>query len=387
MTLIIYPSILLFSYLLLFDQDSILDYITNSSFLRILAIVFLVVGLVGFTLGVIDVYNLNFKSQREFKPRLAIVLFVLVLQFLLLLALAHFASSQATLVKSVSSPIDRGGISNDPFQGVERVNVLVLGGDAGPGRTGLRPDSISIFSIDTNSGQVTIIGVPRNLQNAIFSDGSPLYEPFPNGYNCGSSCLISYLYTFGSENPSLYSTDAFKGRDPGVEATREAVQGVTGLDIPYSVLIDMRGFQTLVDSVGGIRVCIPVSTATRDKTKVFLKGCQYMDGSDALAYSRIRSDSDDYNRMTKQRVVQQALLEQISPLSLILGFQEISLSASSFVKSDIPESAMGDFLRLALKARKFQPQILELVPPLIDVTNPDFQEMRQLIKLSTSSLN
>jgi LCP family protein required for cell wall assembly len=258
--------------------------------------------------------------------------------------------------------------------------VLLLGGDAGDGRIGLRPDSISILSVDVESGQVTIIGIPRNLQNAIFSEGSPLYGPFPKGYDCGKSCLISYLYTYGVNNPQLYDSAEFVGRNPGVEATRDAVEGVTGLEIPYSVLIDMRGFEALVNSVGGIEVCVPVSTSTRDGSMVFIEGCQHMNGTQALAYSRIRSDSDDYNRMSKQRLVQTALIEQINPLNLALGFQTIASLSGSFVQTDIPEGEISHLLKLALRSSNLKPQTLELVPPIVNVINPDFEEIQQLVR-------
>ena len=73
--------------------------------------------------------------------------------------------------KDVAAPVDG------------RYNVLLLGGDAGADRTGLRPDSISVASIDAETGQTTIIGIPRNLYNAPFRKGSPLYGPYPDGYD------------------------------------------------------------------------------------------------------------------------------------------------------------------------------------------------------------
>ena len=156
-----------------------------------------------------------------------------------------------------------------------RVNILLLGGDAGVGRWGLRPDSISVVSINAETGDTSIIGVPRNLQNAQFITSSPLYGPFPNGYDCGQACLISYLYTYGAGHPGLYPDSA----NAGISAMQDAVQGSVGIEIPYVVLIDMSGFSSLVDSLGGVNVCIPQETLAQDMTTVFAAGCQHFNGS------------------------------------------------------------------------------------------------------------
>jgi len=371
-------------YLVLLDRDTLLNLITNSSAMNAAGVLIASLGVLSFTLGVIDMAELSRNRGKRSKWWLILIAAYSVIQLVVALLVANLAFSQVTFLRAISVPVTGpttpGTIEVDPLSGLDRVNVLLLGGDAGDGRIGLRPDSISILSVDVESGQVTIIGIPRNLQNAIFSEGSPLYGPFPKGYDCGKSCLISYLYTYGVNNPQLYDSAEFVGRNPGVEATRDAVEGVTGLEIPYSVLIDMRGFEALVNSVGGIEVCVPVSTSTRDGSMVFIEGCQHMNGTQALAYSRIRSDSDDYNRMSKQRLVQTALIEQINPLNLALGFQTIASLSGSFVQTDIPEGEISHLLKLALRSSNFKPQTLELVPPIVNVINPDFEDIQQLVR-------
>ena len=102
------------------------------------------------------------------------------------------------------------------------VNILLLGGDAGKNRWGLRPDSISVAHIDLDTGRVVMIGIPRNLQRAPFSDGSPMRGPWPKGFNCGNTCLINAIYTYATGHSYLYDDPKYAGRDPGVQAMREA---------------------------------------------------------------------------------------------------------------------------------------------------------------------
>ena len=52
----------------------------------------------------------------------------------------------------------------DPWAGTPRVNVLLLGGDAGPDRRGLRTDTVILASIDTATGNAVLFSLPRNLE-------------------------------------------------------------------------------------------------------------------------------------------------------------------------------------------------------------------------------
>src|SRR5690606_13753031 len=68
--------------------------------------------------------------------------------------------------------IFRPGAAEPPVEG--RYNILLLGGDAGPDRLGLRPDSITVASIEAATGAATLFGIPRNMEQVPFAEGSPL---------------------------------------------------------------------------------------------------------------------------------------------------------------------------------------------------------------------
>ena len=67
----------------------------------------------------------------------------------------------------------------NPFGGKERVNVLLLGGDGGPGREGVRTDTVIVASIDTHTGDTTLFSLPRNLENLPFPAGQPAGRGLP----------------------------------------------------------------------------------------------------------------------------------------------------------------------------------------------------------------
>src|SRR6185295_1847380 len=49
-----------------------------------------------------------------------------------------------------------------------RLNILLLGGDAGPGRVGTRTDTVILASINTKTGDTALISLPRNLTHMPF---------------------------------------------------------------------------------------------------------------------------------------------------------------------------------------------------------------------------
>nr|WP_217270948.1 LCP family protein [Frigoribacterium sp. VKM Ac-2836] len=276
-----------------------------------------------------------------------------------------------------------------------RYNIMLLGGDAGSDRTGLRPDSISVASIDAETGATTIVGIPRNLYDAPFVAGSPLYGDYPDGYDCGDDCLVSFLYTYGEEHPDLYPDAESKGSNPGVEAMRDAVEGITGLTVQYYALIDMQGFVDLIDALGGIQVDvqqrIPINGGVdRNGQPINVDGWiepgeQKLDGYHALWYARARHGTSDYDRMARQREVQQALLSQFQPATVLSKFQAVAAAGVQTVDTDIPQGALAAFVDLAVKAKSQQITSLELVPPTYDNVYPDYDAMRAAVAQATTA--
>ncbi|MES1169716.1 MAG: LCP family protein, partial [Leifsonia sp.] len=266
--------------------------------------------------------------------------------------------------RSLLDTVFSGGTIVPPIDG--RYNILLLGGDAGPDRLGLRPDSISVVSIEAATGAATIIGIPRNLEQATFVEGSPLYGPFPNGYDCGDDCLVSYLYTYGQEHPDLYPKAEDAGSSPGIEAMRDAVQGVLGMQIQYYVLIDMQGFSDLIDALGGIDIDVTERVVLGkngdDPIGAIETGEQHMDGATALWFARSRYNTTDYARMARQRQVQEAILAQFEPANVLTKFQAVADAGAQVVKTDIPQGMLAPFVTLAAKTRELPVTKVELTP-------------------------
>ena len=360
--------------------------VTSTSLQRIFYGI-LTVGVLYFWASVSSLRRLR-KDRRFTKSRFG----VFVLASVLAIQCAGFAAAatginvQRKLIDSLFIDATSLGNNTDPSAPsasqrnlTGRLNILLLGGDAGVNRWGLRPDSISVVNIDFETGRIMMIGLPRNLEKARFSADSPMLKPFPNGFDCGHTCLINAIYTYATGHSSLYSDSKYAGKDVGIQAMREAVQGTLGISIDYYVLIDMHGFSRLVDAVGGVNIDVPLRVVTQ-YGRVYEKGCQHMTGSQALLYARTRKDSSDYNRMAKQRLVQESLLRQIEPLDLFRAYSELANNGSQYISTDTPQDVVADLLRVGLKSKSASFKSLELVPPTISVVNPNIAHIHELVQ-------
>ncbi|WP_426519767.1 LCP family protein [Diaminobutyricibacter sp. McL0618] len=302
---------------------------------------------------------------------------------------AGYGALVAGSARGALGDIFSAGPSSPPVNG--RYNIMLLGGDAGPDRQGMRPDSMSVVSVDATTGQAVTIGLPRNLDPVPFPTASPLHALYPDGYgyqdHCDVDvCQLNSIYTEVSlYKPQLYPNATKHNSDPGIESMRDALEGALGITIQYYVLIDMQGFADLVDALGGVDITVtqklPIGGDENLNGVVgwIEPGKQHMSGYTAQWYARSRHGTSDYDRMARQRQLQDAILKQMNPVNVVTKFQDIAKAGKQVMKTDIPQSMLGYFVDLGLKTRKLQVQQLELVPPTIDPQNPDYTQIHQMV--------
>ena len=312
--------------------------------------------------------------------------------------IAGTIGSTALAASNFTSTAFKNPDAFEPSKG--RYNILVLGGDSGSNRMGLRPDSISILSVSADTGMAVNIGLPRNLQRIQFKEGTPIRSVYPYGFNnnCEGECFLSSIYKVTMDNhKDLYPGISKKNSTAGIEATRSAVEWVTGLEIDAYVLINMDSFVELIDALGGITVnvkkalpiggqqdCYPADNEHEsicpDALGWIEKGKQHMDGRTALWYARSRHNTNDYDRMKRQREIQNLVLKKIDLQTLLFRLNAVSGAGAKLIKTDIPGSSVPTLIDLALKARSSGLKSLQLTSPIISANNPDFRLMRQLIQ-------
>jgi LCP family protein required for cell wall assembly len=381
-TLCVWAALVLAVLLLLLNRPLLINIITNP--VASLAIVILLVALaVGWAILFLNTLRLIRPVLLAPRARPAVVI-SLVLAMVLASGTLGYAAYLLNVGRNAIGSIFSSGPAIDPVEG--RYNFLMMGGDAGEDRTGRRPDSLSVLSVDAKTGQTAIISVPRNLQNAQFSEDSPMRAIYPDGYDCGDECLINAINT---EVTNEY-TDLYPGvADPGAQATLEAVSGTLGITVQAYVLVDMKGFSSLIDAMGGIRIkaggWVPMSGFYDDFSQThgmplgwIPAGEQTLNGDQALWYGRSREYVDDYSRIQRQQCVQQAMLKQLDPATLLAKFEDIANAGTKVVESNVSSSQLGSFVDLAIKAKGQDVKRLTIGPPDFDAsfsTVPDFDEI------------
>ncbi len=311
-------------------------------------------------------------------PRAALVVAVNLAIIAGVSGTAAYSSQVVGVSREVVTEVFTETETSEPLEG--RYNILLIGADSGAERFGIRPDSMTVVSLDADTGSTVLVSLPRNLENVPFPEDSPMRDLYPFGFSCGDECLLNAVHTAAEERTDLYPGSD----DPGLEATIDAVEGATDLTINYYVMVNLSGFSSLVDAVGGVDMDIrsPIAMFGKedlDQTQFIEPGRQTLDGNEALWYARSRVQSDDYTRMGRQKCLLSAMLDQLSPQSVLLNATEIARSGRNLLSTDIPATELGQFADLALKSRGEPISTVSLVPPVVNTQAPDFDVIHQLI--------
>ena len=282
----------------------------------------------------------------------------------------------------------------DPWETKPRLNILLLGGDAGKGRVGTRTDTIILASIDTKTGDTTMFSLPRNTAKMPFPKDSPLFRYYPNGfYNGDSQDPEHFLNAMYESVPSNVPKDILGPTDNlGADSLKLSVGEALGLQVDYFVLVNLRGFQTLVDALGGITVnvnsYVPIGGVSEENRTVLPSDYiepgpnRHLDGRLALWFARGRYGSDDFVRMGRQRCVINAIIQQANPANMLARYEKIAKAGKQIVITDIPQEVLPLLVNLSLRVKDGQIRSVLFQQGTANFRsfNPDFPEMRKRVK-------
>lgn len=359
------------------DRATVLGWFTDPDILLATRIGMVVLVLLWLALF-IDAWRLGSPVRLTF-ARAAIVTIVNLAIIGSVAGSTAFASQLIQVQRSVVQQVFPETKTSTPLQG--RYNILLIGSDARDDRDGVRPDTLIVVSIDANTGGSVVVSLPRNLQNVPFSKDSPLRQVYPYGYNCGSECLLNAVHTLARDRKDLYPGS----KDPGLEATIDAVEGATNLKINYHVMVNLNGFKGLIDAVGGVEIDVKSRIAMFGKEDAYKNvyiepGRQKLNGQESLWYARSRIQSDDYARMGRQKCLMAAMVAQLSPAKVLTNATSIASSGKELLSTSIPQQELGQFADLALKARGAKMRTVSIVPPEFNTVVPDYVAIHAAIQ-------
>jgi LCP family protein required for cell wall assembly len=314
---------------------------------------------------------------------------------------AELANSQRQLLERLFPSLG-GGTPAAEAIGKGRLNVLLVGSDAGPDRRGTRTDTMMVASVDTHTGRTILFGLPRNLQRVPFPQGSPMAREFPQGFHNPSDplsgdYLLNAVYAYAHSYPQV--APAGPTTDPGLNLLHSSVETMLGLKLDYYVEVNMAGFAAIIDALGGLTVDVgpeplPVGGITPTGRHVkpdryIPAGVQHLDGTDTLAVARSRTDSDDYTRMGRQRCLLQYVLQQKSPANLLANFQDVAAATTDSVSTNIPQQVLPALVKVAdgagsvaLESVSFDPNLADPneADGRFDTSRPDVAFMKKVVR-------
>ncbi|HEX2766765.1 MAG TPA: LCP family protein [Candidatus Limnocylindria bacterium] len=229
-----------------------------------------------------------------------------------------------------------------------RLNVLLIGSDAGPGRWSMRADALILVSVDIESGRVAAFSLPRYTKNV------PLPEPAASAFACRclSEDYINALYVYANQHPDLFPGE--NEIDRGLTALTGAFEALFDTTIDGMAVADLNGFVQLIDAMGGITIDVPYEIYDAQYPPpdgsplvelYFAPGVQQMDGWHALAFARTRHQDGDVARMQRQQIVIQALGRELR-CDLLGNLPAVLDVAADALWTNLPLESVPDMLSI-----------------------------------------
>ena len=162
-----------------------------------------------------------------------------------------------------------------------------------------------------------------------------------------------------------------------------SVSYLLALPLDYYVEVDMAGLAAIIDALGGVTVDVgpvplPIGGVTYDGRHItpdgyVPAGVQHLNGNQALWFARSRRNSDDYDRMARQRCLIDAVLAQKRPVDVVTHFQSVAEATANSITTNIPQTLLPALLTLADEHRPLHLQAISFDPNLPDPTGPNGQ--------------
>jgi LCP family protein required for cell wall assembly len=221
----------------------------------------------------------------------------------------------------------------------EAQNILLLGSDSrrggnsayGRDQAGQRSDTAILLHLAADRRSATGVSLPRDLMVRM-----------PACTGAGGFRTPARLAQFNS---------AFQ--TGGAACTIRTVETLTGLRVDHHLVVDFTGFKSLVDTVGGVEVCLPGAVSDRDARLELPAGRQTLGGEDALGYVRARhglGNGSDTDRMGRQQQFLGSLVKKVRSNGVLLNpakLYPVLRSATSALTADQGLDSLGELYELA----------------------------------------
>jgi LCP family protein required for cell wall assembly len=219
-----------------------------------------------------------------------------------------------------------------------RINVLFLGIDSGENRNHALTDTLLVVSVDPETRTAAMISFPRDIAD------------FP---------MYSGGVYHGKINALMSDADRHRDKYPdgGLTTLTKELGYLLGVPIHYYAAINLDGFQSMIDAVGGVTIDNPSAIddptygGWTDKRPIgfhLTPGPHTLDGQSALAYVRSRKgpDNNDFERARRQQQLLVALEKKLSDPAMLPKLPDLLDDATKTITTSFPPDRLAEMLAL-----------------------------------------
>lgn len=265
------------------------------------------------------------QKKRKTKTRRKILYTILIISMVLLSGVIVFATNLSLQTKNamnkIYEPLDRDKEQKDDTtskidnaKAEDSAFTILLAGIENEEKAKYgRSDVLLLATVNPKTEKISLVSIPRD---------SRVYIP-----DLGYKDKINHSYANG-----------------GINYTINTVEELLDIPIDYYVSTDFKGFEDIVDTVGGVEVDVPFTFSAQLtgslKWKKYTEGPMFLDGNEALAYVRMRKKDPqgDMGRNLRQKQVIQEIISKATSISNIANIDDMIKDVGNNVKTNIPSS-------------------------------------------------
>lgn len=269
------------------------------------------------------------RSSRPRGSWLKTLLFIVIVFLLAVLGYAGY------MIYKINSALNQAGAPDTAVVAKpadeDPITVLLLGTDTRPKNVSLNTDVIMVASLNPQRKTASVVSIPRDTLLKV------------SGYSQNKA--NSYYAAFRSGSKT--NADA---------KTKELFGKYLNVPIDYVAKIDFKGFEEIVDQLGGLTLDVDMNMCYSDKqdgTNIRLtEGIRTLSGSQTLDFVRYRkgncqnaAESNDIERNERQQQVIGEMLGKLKSFDGLLKLGGVIEAAGNNVDTDIPSSQIKSFIR------------------------------------------
>lgn len=237
------------------------------------------------------------------------------------------------------------------------LNILVIGSDSraglghkyGAGIQGSRSDTSMLLHIAPGHTRADIISFPRDSMVPILACSNDGQGHSGQAAQAGQLERLNATFSAGGA-PCLWKT----------------LEQTTGIRIQHFVEVNFAGFQSIVNDVGGVPVCLPFAINNAQSRLHLTAGKHVVNGAQALAFVRLREDigeGSDTQRIQRQQYFLAAVMQKLKSTGLLGQPSRIFAVVRDVAKALTTDSTLdlNTMLRIATSMKSLSSSAVQFI--------------------------